>query len=89
MLIFVLFVTITVASIYLSILIASFISEMNALVFPKCQVKVADRNAVITANAETVVVSPPGLQDAINAETGIFFASLVSFFCHDMLVWNM
>lgn len=27
---------------------------------------------MITANAETVVVSPPGLQDAINAETGIF-----------------
>ncbi|QCD91483.1 phosphoacetylglucosamine mutase isoform X1 [Vigna unguiculata] len=34
------------------------------------KVKVADRNAVITANAETVVVSPPGLQEAINAETG-------------------
>ncbi|XP_061343930.1 phosphoacetylglucosamine mutase [Gastrolobium bilobum] len=33
------------------------------------KVKVADRTAVITANAETVVVSPPGLQDAINAET--------------------
>ncbi|XP_057449713.1 phosphoacetylglucosamine mutase [Lotus japonicus] len=33
------------------------------------KVKVADRTAVITANAETVVVSPPGLQDAIDAET--------------------
>ncbi|KAJ1391758.1 Phosphoacetylglucosamine mutase [Sesbania bispinosa] len=33
------------------------------------KVKVADRTAVITANAETVVVSPPGLQEAINAET--------------------
>ncbi|KAK7367702.1 hypothetical protein VNO80_09720 [Phaseolus coccineus] len=34
------------------------------------KVKVADRNAVHTANAETVAVSPPGLQEAINAETG-------------------
>ncbi|KAK4279695.1 hypothetical protein QN277_011433 [Acacia crassicarpa] len=33
------------------------------------KVKVADRTAVVTANAETVVVSPPGLQGAINAET--------------------
>lgn len=33
------------------------------------KVKVADRTAVITANAETVVVSPPGLQEAINKET--------------------
>ncbi|KAJ1386557.1 Phosphoacetylglucosamine mutase [Sesbania bispinosa] len=33
------------------------------------KVKVADRTAVITTNAETVVVSPPGLQEAINAET--------------------
>ncbi|KAF8379129.1 hypothetical protein HHK36_028558 [Tetracentron sinense] len=33
------------------------------------KVKVADRTAVITANAETVVVKPPGLQEAINAET--------------------
>ncbi|XP_028762448.1 phosphoacetylglucosamine mutase [Neltuma alba] len=33
------------------------------------KVKVADRTAVVTANAETVVVSPPGLQEAINAET--------------------
>ncbi|KAI4315164.1 hypothetical protein L6164_028005 [Bauhinia variegata] len=32
------------------------------------KVKVADRTAVVTANAETVVVSPPGLQEAINAE---------------------
>jgi phosphoacetylglucosamine mutase len=29
-----------------------------------------DRTAVITANAETVVVRPPGIQEAINAETG-------------------
>ncbi|XP_057763266.1 phosphoacetylglucosamine mutase [Arachis stenosperma] len=34
------------------------------------KVKVADRTAVITTNAETVVVSPPGLQEAINNETG-------------------
>lgn len=40
------------------------------------QAKVADRTAVVTANAETVVVSPPGLQEAINAETGNLF-----FFC--------
>ncbi|CAL0314343.1 unnamed protein product [Lupinus luteus] len=33
------------------------------------KVKVADRTAVVTANAETVVVSPPGLQEAINEET--------------------
>ncbi|KAI9089292.1 hypothetical protein K1719_029571 [Acacia pycnantha] len=33
------------------------------------KVKVADRTAVVTANAETVVVRPPGLQEAINAET--------------------
>ncbi|MED6167723.1 hypothetical protein PIB30_005345 [Stylosanthes scabra] len=33
------------------------------------KVKVADRTAVITTNAETVVVSPPGLQEAINNET--------------------
>ncbi|RVW94219.1 Phosphoacetylglucosamine mutase [Vitis vinifera] len=31
-------------------------------------VKVVDRTAVVTANAETVVVKPPGLQEAINAE---------------------
>nr|KYP67026.1 Phosphoacetylglucosamine mutase [Cajanus cajan] len=33
------------------------------------KVKVADRTAVVTTNAETVVVSPPGLQEAINEET--------------------
>lgn len=32
------------------------------------KVKVVDRTAVATANAETVVVRPPGIQDAINAE---------------------
>ncbi|KAL6008246.1 hypothetical protein ACLOJK_033752 [Asimina triloba] len=32
------------------------------------KVKVADRAAVIAANAETVVVKPPGLQEAINME---------------------
>ncbi|GMY37813.1 phosphoacetylglucosamine mutase [Fagus crenata] len=32
-------------------------------------VKVVDRTAVVTANAETVAVSPPGIQEAINAET--------------------
>ncbi|EEF33592.1 phosphoacetylglucosamine mutase [Ricinus communis] len=32
------------------------------------KVKVVDRTAVVTANAETVVVRPPGIQDAINAE---------------------
>lgn len=52
---------------------------MFALAFINCQVKVADRNAVITANAETVVVSPPGLQEAINAETGISFGFSFSF----------
>ncbi|RVX00237.1 Phosphoacetylglucosamine mutase [Vitis vinifera] len=31
-------------------------------------VKVVDRTAIVTANAETVVVKPPGLQEAINAE---------------------
>lgn len=48
-------------------------SEMNALCFFLTQVKVADRTAVVTANAETVVVRPLGLQEAIDAETGIFF----------------
>lgn len=32
--------------------------------------KVADRTAVVTANAETKVVKPPGIQEAIDAETG-------------------
>ncbi|KAJ8755210.1 hypothetical protein K2173_019008 [Erythroxylum novogranatense] len=32
------------------------------------KVKVADRTAVVTANAETVVVRPPGIQEAINAD---------------------
>ncbi|XP_042390847.1 phosphoacetylglucosamine mutase-like [Zingiber officinale] len=31
--------------------------------------KVADRNAVVTANAETKVVKPPGLQELIDEET--------------------
>ncbi|WCJ20700.1 Phosphoacetylglucosamine mutase [Euphorbia peplus] len=34
------------------------------------KVKVVDRTAVVTANAETVVVRPHGIQDAINAEVG-------------------
>lgn len=29
-----------------------------------------DRSAVVTANAETVAVTPSGIQEAINAETG-------------------
>lgn len=33
------------------------------------KVKVVDRTAVVTANAETVAVKPPGIQEAINAET--------------------
>lgn len=33
------------------------------------KVKVMDRTAVVTANAETVAVKPPGIQEAINAET--------------------
>ncbi|PON34115.1 Phosphoacetylglucosamine mutase [Parasponia andersonii] len=32
------------------------------------KVKVVDRTAVVTANAETEVVKPPGIQEAINAE---------------------
>ncbi|CAN1282779.1 Phosphoacetylglucosamine mutase [Linum perenne] len=32
------------------------------------KVKVVDRTAVITTNAETVAVKPPGIQEAINAE---------------------
>lgn len=42
-------------------------------VFISChlvQVKVVDRTAVVTANAETEVVSPPGIQEAINMLTG-------------------
>ncbi|KAJ8513511.1 hypothetical protein OPV22_003945 [Ensete ventricosum] len=34
------------------------------------KVKVADRNAVVTASAETQVVSPSGLQELIDAESG-------------------
>lgn len=34
------------------------------------QIKVADRTAVITANAETQVVKPFGLQKMIDSETG-------------------
>lgn len=34
------------------------------------QVKVVDRTAVVTANAETVVVQPAGIQEAIDTETG-------------------
>ncbi|CAN6579640.1 unnamed protein product [Malus baccata var. baccata] len=33
------------------------------------KVKVMDRTAVVTENAETVAVTPPGIQEAINAET--------------------
>ncbi|XP_024030648.1 phosphoacetylglucosamine mutase [Morus notabilis] len=33
------------------------------------KVKVVDRTAVVTANAETEVVKPPSIQEAINAET--------------------
>ncbi|KAM1784657.1 hypothetical protein ACFX12_037652 [Malus domestica] len=33
------------------------------------KVKVMDRSAVVTENAETVAVTPPGIQEAINAET--------------------
>lgn len=33
------------------------------------KVKVADRSSVVTANAETVVVKPDGIQEAISAET--------------------
>lgn len=32
------------------------------------KVEVVDRTAVVTTNAETVVVQPPGIQEAINAE---------------------
>lgn len=38
--------------------------------FSLIQVKVVDRTAVITENAETKVVSPTGIQEAIDAETG-------------------
>ncbi|KAF5729674.1 putative phosphoglucomutase [Tripterygium wilfordii] len=33
------------------------------------KVKVVDRTAVVTTNAETVVAKPPGIQEAIDAET--------------------
>ncbi|CAN1150513.1 Phosphoacetylglucosamine mutase [Linum perenne] len=36
--------------------------------FHAWQVKFVDRTAVITTNAETVAVKPPGIQEAINAE---------------------
>lgn len=43
---------------------------MLSLIFLDFQVKVGDRTAVVTANAETVAVKPPGIQEAINVETG-------------------
>lgn len=49
------------------------IQKLMLLVSPNshdCQVKVVDRTAVITANAETVVVKPLGIQEAINMEIG-------------------
>ncbi|KAK9094522.1 hypothetical protein Scep_025991 [Stephania cephalantha] len=36
------------------------------------KVKVADRKSIVTANAETVVIRPSGLQEAINSETAKF-----------------
>ncbi|XP_021288468.1 phosphoacetylglucosamine mutase [Herrania umbratica] len=33
------------------------------------KVKVVDRTAIVTTNAETVAVSPPGIQEAVDAET--------------------
>lgn len=38
--------------------------------FLNLQVKVVDRTAVETTNAETEVVKPPGIQEAINSEIG-------------------
>lgn len=48
-----------------------------------------DRSACVTANAETVAVSPPGIQEAINAEIGIIQTSnlcgLVMLLTHEFL----
>lgn len=44
------------------------------------QVKVVDRSLVVTANAETTVVSPVGIQEAINAITGKLL--------HSSLMWK-
>lgn len=44
--------------------------SMSNFSFFFTQVKVADRNAVVTANAETEVVQPVGLQKLIDTETG-------------------
>ncbi|KAL8088991.1 hypothetical protein AgCh_038663 [Apium graveolens] len=41
----------------------------NDLPSRQLKVKVVDRTAVVTANAETEVVSPPGIQEAINVLT--------------------
>lgn len=40
------------------------------LLFIYTQVKVINRNAVVTGNAETTVVEPKGLQEAIDSEVG-------------------
>ncbi|CAI9095486.1 OLC1v1031451C2 [Oldenlandia corymbosa var. corymbosa] len=42
------------------------------------KVKVADRYAVVTANAETVVVKPLGLQEVIDAEIGKYYHFVLS-----------
>ncbi|KAK3012307.1 hypothetical protein RJ639_012855 [Escallonia herrerae] len=46
-------------------------SEQQKAVLRLLAVKVVDRTAVVTANAETVVVRPLGIQEAINAETAV------------------
>uniref|UniRef100_A0A2P2KBR0 Phosphoacetylglucosamine mutase n=1 Tax=Rhizophora mucronata TaxID=61149 RepID=A0A2P2KBR0_RHIMU len=43
------------------------------------KVKVVDRTAVVTANAETVVVKPSAIQEAINAEVGMAFLKITDY----------
>lgn len=41
------------------------------------QVQVVDRSAVVTENAETVVVKPAGIQEAIDIEIGNYFSRFI------------
>ncbi|TQE11463.1 hypothetical protein C1H46_002838 [Malus baccata] len=47
-------------------------SEQHKAALRLVDVKVVDRAAVVTANAETVAVTPPGIQEAIDAKTEAF-----------------
>ena len=49
----------------------------NCILSIDVQVKVVDRAAVVTAKAETVVVKPAGIQEAIDTEIGNYSSHLI------------